>query len=118
MPKFMLLLHEDPSGFAELSPQDIETVVREYTAWRVRLAEEGRVVGGEKLADEGGRWLTAPDGAVRVVDGPFAEAKEVIGGYFMVQAADYGEAVQVARTCPHLRYGGRIELRQVEDLGG
>lgn len=117
MPKFMLLLHEDPGAFAELSPQDIQDAVREYTAWREGLSEEGRVVGGNKLTDEGGRWLTGANGSVRVVDGPYAEAKEVIGGYFMVQAADYDEAVEISRSCPHLRFGGRIELRQVEDLG-
>lgn len=118
MPRFMLLLHEDPGAFADLSPQDVQQAVGEYTAWREGLAEKGRVVGGEKLTDEGGRWLTGEDGSVRVVDGPFAEAKEVIGGYFMVRAADYDEAVEISRSCPHLRYGGRIELRQVEDLGG
>lgn len=117
MPKFMLLLHEDPSAFADLSPSDIQQAIEEYVAWRVGLTEEGRVVGGDKLTDDGGRVLTGTDGDLRVVDGPFAEAKEVIGGYFMVRAADYDEAVEISRTCPHLRYGGRIELRQVEDLG-
>jgi hypothetical protein len=50
------------------------------------------------------------------VDGPFAEAKEVIGGYFVIQAADYAEAVRLSTECPHLRYGGRIELREIHQL--
>ena len=116
MPKFMLLLHEDPGAFGELSPEEIQRIIEEYTAWRVRLTESGQVVGGNKLTEDGGRWLASGDGGVRVVDGPYAEAKEVIGGYFMLQAADYDAAVEIARSCPHVRHG-RMELRQVEDLG-
>ncbi len=116
MSEFMLLLHENPQGFASLSPQDIQTVIGEYSAWRERLAGEGRLAGGNKLKDEGGRWLTGGNGQVRVVDGPFSEAKEVIGGYFMIKAADYDEAVEISRDCPHLRYGGRIELREIDAI--
>lgn len=114
MSEYALLLHEDPSGLAELSADEIEKVIREYVAWREQLVAQGRLAGGKKLRDEGGRWLTREDGEVRVVDGPYAEAKEVMGGYFLITAADYAEAVEIARTCPHLEYGGRIELREVE----
>ncbi len=116
MAEFMLLLHENPQGFAQLSPQEIQNVIGEYGAWRERIAGEGRLAGGNKLRDEGGRWLTGDNGDVRVVDGPFSEAKEVIGGYFMIKAADYDEAVEISRGCPHLRYGGRIELREIDPI--
>ncbi len=116
MAEYVLLLHEDPTGFAELAPGEIEKVVSEYVGWRNGLAEEGRLVGGTKLKDEGGRWLSGENGEVRVVDGPFSEAKEVIGGFFMIKAADYAEAVEISRTCPHLAYGGRIELREVDPI--
>ena len=46
------------------------------------------------------------------------EAKEIVGGYFMVKAADYEEAVTLSKTCPHLRYGGRIELREIHPMHG
>jgi hypothetical protein len=116
MAEFMLLLHENPQGFAELSPKEIQNAVGEYSAWREQIAGKGRLTGGNKLRDEGGRWLTSDAGDVRVVDGPFSEAKEVIGGYFMIKAADYDEAVEISRGCPHLCYGGRIELREVDPL--
>lgn len=116
MSNFILLLHEDPTGFDELAPGEIETVVAAYSGWRDRLAAEGRLAGGEKLKDEGGRWLSKDNGEVRVVDGPFSEAKEVIGGFFMIKAADYAEAVEISRTCPHIEYGGRIELREVDSV--
>lgn len=116
MPKFMLLLHEDPSATGDASPEQIEQIIGEYVAWRQSIAAKGALVGGEKLADEGGRVLSINDGTMRVVDGPFSEAKEVMGGYFMIEAADYDEAVALTNDCPHLIYGSRIELRRIEDL--
>jgi hypothetical protein len=114
MPEFMLLLHESTTGFADLSAEDIENVVAEYVAWSNRVAEMGKMAGGAKLRDEGGKTLSMSEGSIRVTDGPFAEAKEVIGGFFMIRAADYDEAAEIAGSCPHLTYGGRIELREVE----
>ena len=116
MAQFMLLLHESPNDFAGLSPEEIQRVVGEYTAWRERLAAEGRLAGGLKLKDEGGRRLTRNGDGVRVVDGPWAEAKEVVGGYFLIEAADYDEAVEISKGCPHLVYSQAIELRQVDPI--
>ena len=114
MPSFLLLLHEQPSDFSSLSPEDIQAVIEEYVAWSQKLAGDGKYVGGQKLKDEGGRHLSGHNGDFRVTDGPYAEAKEVIGGFFSITAADYDEAVEISRDCPHLKYGGRIELREIE----
>ena len=116
MAEYLLLLHEDPAAFADLAPSEIEAVIAKYMAWRERLAAEGRLAGGTKLTDDGGRWLSRENGQVRVVDGPFSEAKEIIGGFFMIEATDYAEAVEISSTCPHIDYGGRIELRAVEPV--
>ena len=53
-------------------------------------------------------------GKLTTIDGPFTETKDVIGGYFMVEAPDYDAAVAVARTCPHMEFDGSIEVRLVE----
>lgn len=53
-----------------------------------------------------------------VVDGPYAEAKEVVGGYSMIEAKDYEDAVAVAKTCPRAELGGTIDVRMVDDLAG
>ena len=116
MAQFMLLLHESPNDFTDLSPEEIQRVIGEYTAWREKLAAEGKLAGGLKLKDEGGRHLTRNGDGVRVVDGPWAEAKEVVGGYFLIQAADYDEAVEIAKGCPHLVYSGKVELREVDPI--
>lgn len=116
MPNYMLLLHEQPSDFSEMSPEELQSMLGEYMAWREKLIGEGKLVGGEKLKDEGGRIISGKNGDLRVTDGPYTEAKEVIGGYFTIAAADYDEAVNVARECPHATYGSRIEIREVESM--
>jgi hypothetical protein len=51
-----------------------------------------------------------------VTDGPYTESKEIVGGFFTVVAADYDEACTIAADCPHLKYGGRIEVRMIHEL--
>ena len=116
MAKFMLLLHEPPGGMDGLSPEEIQSVIQEYSAWAAGLAERDQHAGGGKLTNEGGRLLSKEGGELRVVDGPYTEAKEVMGGFFMVLADDYDEAVTIAQGCPHLRHG-RIEIRQIDPAG-
>jgi hypothetical protein len=114
MAQFMLLLHENPSEFADLTRKQMESVIAEYQAWGQRLASEGRLVASHKLTDDRGRHLGKRGSEILVTDGPFAEAKEVLGGYYIVKAASYDEAVEIAKSGPHLRYNGRIEVRKVD----
>ncbi len=114
MPNYLLILHEEPMDYSQLSPEQIEAVIGEYIAWSKKLEAEGKYAGGQKLKDEGGKLLSGIDAAFRVTDGPYAEAKEVIGGFFTITAADYDEAVSISKECPHLKFGGRIELREIE----
>lgn len=116
MPNFMLILHDDPRGFSEITPAQMQAVIAEYQAWSGKLAAAGRLVGGEKLKDEGGKQMTLAGGKPRVVDGPYAEAKEVVGGYFTIAAENYDHAVELSLDCPHLKYGARIDVREVEPM--
>jgi hypothetical protein len=116
MAQFMLLLYETPGNLSHLSKEEWRAVVAKYRAWGLRLAEEGTLVSRNKLEEEGGRRLVREDGRTLVTDGPFAEAKELLGGYFIVEAATYDEAVEIAKGCPHLEYHGRISLREVQIL--
>lgn len=117
MPNYMLLLHEQPMDYSQFSAEQIQAVIGEYVAWRHRIEAEGKFISAEKLKDEGGRHLVNADDGLRVTDGPYTEAAEVIGGYFTISADSYDDAVGTASGCPHLRYGGRIELREVEPTG-
>jgi hypothetical protein len=120
MPRYMLLLHEAPTGpVAELSPEEIQAVIARYKAWRQSLGS--RIESGEKLKEEGSRALrrdaaagVGGSGKVRVLDGPYTEAKEILGGYFLLQAASYDEAVRLSESCPHLDFGW-IQIREIEE---
>jgi hypothetical protein len=116
MPKFMLLLHDDPSGFASVSPEQMQKIIEKYIAWGSKLRAAGVLHSSDKLTDEPGRVVRGKNGQIRVTDGPFSEAKEVLGGYYIITAASYDEAVEAVKDCPQLEYGGSIEIREVEDM--
>ena len=116
MPKYMLLLHDRTDGFAAMSPEQMQQVIQKYMAWGDKLRASGTITDGQKLTDEPGRVIRTNGGQVRVTDGPYSETKEVLGGYYTVQATTYEEAIEIARSCPHVEYGGTIEVRQVHDL--
>lgn len=116
MDQYLLLLHENPADYADLSPSEMQAIIDRYRQWAARMAAEGRIAGGYKLADEGGKRIRAGRGgdAALVTDGPYAEAKDVVGGLFIVNAASYDEAVRIASTCPHVRGGNVVEVRRIE----
>ena len=116
MARFMLLLHDNTEMPEDLSAEDVQGVIGEYVAWRNKIAAEGKLAGGEKLMDEGGKHLSMVNGEIRVTDGPYAEVKEALGGFFTIEAADYDEAVEIAKTCPHATYGSKIEVRQIDEM--
>lgn len=116
MPRFMALLHESPAAFANLSQAEMRGVIEKYKAWRESLSRRTTVIGSQKLKDGEGRMLRAEKGGLRVTDGPYSETKEVVGGYFAFEAADYAAAVRLLEACPHLSYGGTIEVRQFDEV--
>jgi hypothetical protein len=110
--QFLLLLHERPTSRA-IPPVELPRVVAEYAAWARQLQQRGVLVAAEKLADDPGRWvLPRPDG-IHVESGA-PSAAGAIGGYFVIAADSYDQAVRIARECPHLKYGGEIEVRAIE----
>jgi hypothetical protein len=112
----MLLLHDDPTVFEKMSPEDMQKVLMKYMAWGKRLREAGLITESNKLADEPGRVVRRSDGQVRAIDGPYSETKEILGGYYVISADSYDQAIERARDCPHLEYGGTIEVRQVDEI--
>ncbi len=93
-----------------LSPEEMQKVSEDWMAWFKRLTEQGKAVAGNPLEREG----KIVSGKERVVsDGPFAESKEAIGGYFLLDVATMNEALAIAKECPGLPYGIRVEVRPV-----
>jgi hypothetical protein len=116
MAKFMLILHNTPGIWRNLSPEEIQRKVQKYQAWMDKIHSAGRRVSSEKLGEEGGKLLRLQQGRVTIVDGPYSDAKEVVGGYYVFRAANYEEAIELTRDCPFLE-DGRIEIRQTDPMG-
>ncbi|MGO8765554.1 MAG: YciI family protein [Limisphaerales bacterium] len=94
-----------------LSPEEMQRVAGDWMAWFKRLMDQGKAVAGNPLAPEG-KIVTGKNGRT-VADGPFAESKEAIGGYFLLKVDSLNEAVAIARQCPGLPHGAKVEVRPV-----
>jgi hypothetical protein len=116
MAKFMLILHNPPGVWENGPPEELARKFESYQAWANRLRDSGRYVSGEKLGAEGGKLLSLQKGRVTIVDGPYGEAKEVVGGYMLLRAANYEEALELIRDSPFLS-DCRLELRQTDPRG-
>src|SRR5215475_5421219 len=118
MPQFMLISQDSmeiPEGF-EITPEIIQGIIQKYNDWAESLQKSGHLVSLNKLREEPGKHITGVGASQVVTDGPYAETKEIIGGYWIITAANYDEAVKLASGCPSLELGSRVEIREVEDL--
>jgi hypothetical protein len=111
METYLILLHES-NKMPKFSPEEIQAVIARYKAWGQRMRDAGAYLGSNKLADTG-RVLRGNSGKIHITDGPFTETKDVLGGYYMVQAETYERAAELCRDSPHLDYGV-IEIRRIE----
>jgi hypothetical protein len=108
-PRFVFVLHEPQALFAESDAVEVARAVDEYRRWAQGLGARGQLEAGEKLADREGFELFPGRAPVARGEGGG------IGGFFVVRAADYEEALALARGCPHLAHGGWIEIRRIEE---
>jgi hypothetical protein len=108
-----LLLFRGNDWYKGLSPEEMQGVASKWMAWFKRLTDEGLCLAGQPLEREG-KLVSGKNGRV-VSDGPFAESKEAIGGYFLLRINTIDEAVAIAKECPGLAYGIQVEVRQVRE---
>jgi len=108
-----LLLFRGNAWLKQLSDAEVQQVTSEWMNWFEGLVQEGKCKGGHPLRDMG-KLVAGKRGHI-VIDGPFAESKEAIGGYFHLQVADEGEAVAIAQKCPGLGYGCVVEVRPLAE---
>jgi hypothetical protein len=87
----------------------MQKAIEKYMAW----TKKPFMVDSKRLAPDPGRVIRSQNGHPRATDGPYSETKEALGGYYMIEAASYDEAVQRALDHPHLEYGGTVEVRQL-----
>jgi hypothetical protein len=108
-----LLLFRGTEWDKGLSPEELQKVMGQFMGWFDRLTQEGVLKAGQPLAREG-KIVSGKSGRT-VADGPFAESKEAIGGYFLLHAASLDQAVEIAKECPILKYGSSVEVRPVAE---
>ena len=112
-PGFMLVLRSAPEQPQPRSSDEVTRRVGEYGDWAGQLRRQGLYVDGEKLGREA-RVLRGTDGSAAASESPSDAGASAIAGYFLIGARDYEHAVRVAQGCPHLKYGGTIEVRQID----
>lgn len=106
-----MLLFRGTDWHNGLSPAEMQKVSDQWMAWFKRLTDQGTATAGKPLEREG-KIVSGKNGRV-VSDGPFAESKEAIGGYFLLNVKTLDEAVAIAKECPGLPYGAKVEVRPV-----
>lgn len=112
-PYLLIFRESSPDAYGSLSPEQRQKLMQQWNAWYDGLAAQGKVQHGHPLEPQG-RVVSGAGGA-RVVDGPFAESKEAIGGYFFLTVSGLDEATEIAQRCPSLAYGLTVEVRPVAE---
>ncbi len=109
--RYTLLLYSDPSGMADMTPEDWAREKEVYGAYIKALHEAGIFVDTDWLQPvETATTVSMADGEKRVQDGPFAETRETLGGYFVIDVPDLDAALAWAAKCPAAHYG-KVEVR-------
>ena len=115
MKEFLLLFRGgDAQRIAEQqTPELWQAHMMKWKAWMEKLGSQGKLVGGQPLDKEGG----VIKGKKKVVtDGPFAESKEIVGGYLMIKAGNLKEAIELSKECPIFEHDGTVEIREIQPL--
>ena len=111
--QYILMLHIDEAGFPNLSPEEQQRGLAAYAAYTEALTKAGIVVGWSRLEPRSAaKTVRAVDGETRVLDGPFAETKEQIGGFYIIDVPDIDAALAWAARCPATGHGA-VEVRSL-----
>src|SRR5690349_18213482 len=108
-----MLLYRGDEWYNELSQEDLQNLINQNKAWFERVSSQGKAKPGRAL-ERVGVTVSGKNGRF-VTDGPFAESKEAIGGYFVLDVETIEEAVAIAQSSPGLAYGGSIEVRPLAE---
>ena len=112
MEKYMFIFKGASDEAAKLSPDEMQQHMQKWYKWIQDLTDRKVYLSGEPLEKEG--KIVSRSGNKNVItDGPFPETKELVGGYFIINANNLDEAAEIAKDCPGLELGGRVEVRTV-----
>ncbi|MEQ8775236.1 MAG: YciI family protein [Marinoscillum sp.] len=109
MKTYLILLREDIQAMNSMTEEEAMAEIGMYQKWVDELTQNGNHVSSEPLTTEG--YMVSEQQVVS--DGPFIEAKDAIGGYFIIKANDDQHAIEIAKSCPLVMKGGEVELRAI-----
>jgi hypothetical protein len=113
MKEFLFLYRSDSSKMQQATPEQAETMMKKWMDWLGSIAAQNKLItNGNRLHDSG--KIVKSDKVV--TNGPYIEIKESIGGYSIIKAASYDEAVEFAKGCPVLLNGGKVEVREINPM--
>src|SRR5215475_13772227 len=114
--RYLLLITGDESNAQAISPEESQATLAQYFAWGDEMTKRGLLQGGERLRPTtDATSVQVRNGEVLTSDGPFAETKEQIGGYYVVDCKDLDEAIEVASKIPGAKFGS-IEVRPIWEM--
>ena len=114
--RYMLLIYGDPTLAESMTPEEGEKIMADYYTFTQSIVESGELLSGEPLQGvETATTVRVRGGRTASTDGPFAETKEVLGGYYLVDCKDLDRAIEVAARIP-AAHGGSVEVRPVMEL--
>ena len=114
MEKYMLIFHGGSDIAPEMrAPEAMQAHMQKWFAWIEKLRKEGLYVSGEPLQPVG-KWVSGKQKVV--TDGPFTESKELVGGFFIIEAKDLNHAVEISKDCPDFIYDGKVQVRPVQKM--
>ena len=115
--KYLCLIYSDESRIAALPEKDAKSFMGEYMAFTESIKKSGHLLAAERLRPtQTATTIRSRNGKLSTTDGPFAETKEQLGGFYMIEAKDLDDAISVASRIPGTRVGS-IEVRPVWELG-
>jgi hypothetical protein len=114
MTQYMILIYGAEAQFQDMTPEQLQQLFEAHSRFAGQIGELGATMLGGEALEPSSTATTVRDDIV--TDGPFAETKEVLGGYYLIDARDLDHALQIAKLCP-APYGG-VEVRPIMDTGG
>ena len=116
--KYICLIYSDESQWPKLPQNAMEQMMSEYREFTNSIKASGHYVTGDRLQPStAATTVRVRDGRLSSTDGPFAETKEQLGGYYIVEAKNADEAVAIAGRIPSVRVGGSVEVRPIMEMG-
>lgn len=116
MAKYLILARDrGAESFGSMSPAEMQAIIERYVAWSERLRAAGHLESSNKLRDGEGKVVSGDGDDLVVTDGPYSETKEVVGGYWLIEAKSYDQVVDLLSDSPHLEFGN-LEVRAIEEL--